>query len=59
MSKPQPTCPTCNKHDEVRSLYFMGVQPDGYVCQRCSQWFHLTADGPKALAHVISAGDDK
>lgn len=52
-------CPLCEKNDRVKSLLFMGVQPDGYVCERCSLYFDMFEDGAQALATVISAeGDD-
>jgi len=41
-------CPKCNA--EVQVLLFMGVQPDGFVCEKCRTYF--APDGT-ALAKVI------
>lgn len=41
-----PKCPDCQS--ELRVLLFMGVQPDGYVCEKC-----------KILFRTIDHLDDK
>ena len=30
-------CPTCG--EVLKVLLFMGVTPDGYVCEQCQVWF--------------------
>lgn len=46
-----PYCPYCN--NELRVLLFMGVQPDGYICDTCRLWLDNTDLHP--LATVIMA----
>lgn len=42
--KPTPTqpCPKCGAH--MVALLFMGVQPDGWVCQRCRAYVSPTGE---------------
>jgi len=46
--KEEKTCPQCGEIMKV--LLFLGVQPDGYVCERCEVWFN---DELKPLAQVL------
>ena len=41
-------CPQCGSILKV--LLFLGVQPDGYVCETCKLWY---SDDLKPLAAVI------
>ena len=47
-AKDETMCPQCGK--VLKVLLFMGVQPDGYVCERCEVWFN---DDLKPLARVL------
>ena len=42
------TCPQCGK--VLKTLLFMGLQPDGYVCDTCQVHY---SDELKPLAHII------
>jgi hypothetical protein len=51
----EKTCPQCGQ--VLKVLLFMGVQPDGYVCERCELYFN---DDLKPLARVLFCdGGDK
>jgi len=41
-------CPKCS--EVLRVLLFLGVQPDGLVCQQCHIWY---TDDLQPLAYVI------
>ena len=47
-TKEEQRCPKCG--EVLKVLLFMGVQPDGYVCERCELWFN---DELEPLARVI------
>ena len=60
--KPRP-CPVCTPklgHDVMmRVLLFLGVQPDGWVCDLCRGWFiEEGMDRGQPLAIVISGEPD-
>jgi len=42
------TCPQCG--EVLKTLLFMGLQPDGYVCDQCQVHY---SDELKPLAHII------
>jgi hypothetical protein len=44
-------CPQCGSLLKV--LWFLGVQPDGYVCEPCQIWL---TDDLQPLAQVIEEG---
>ena len=42
------TCPQCGQILQV--LLFLGITPDGYVCEACHMYF---SEDLKPLAHII------
>ncbi len=45
---PQKPCPKCSR--PANALLFLGVQPDGWVCEHCRVWFH---DDGALIAGVV------
>lgn len=37
-------------HEELKVLLFMGIEPDGYVCQKCKIYF---SEDLEPIAYVI------
>jgi len=42
-------CPECGR--ELKVLLFLGVEPDGFVCEACKVWFE--PENLRPLARVI------
>ncbi len=52
---PPRYCPECGPEAGYMDvLLFMGVQPDGYVCQKCKGFYHEVDGDLKRLAQVIA-----